>query len=202
MSEYYQNGNFRQEAPYYFGEFTEMVNAGLIRNVKSVATTRREKFRIVVTENFGGDRKKVAELLGFSDPSLISRYLTLKGKSKKNIGNKLARKIERISRRAEFWLDTPLAQNTDAPLLGVNEAPAQYKPLRAEDGLIFDRDAVAALPPVAKAQIEGFIAGTIIRATTATYGKTAPERAKRAWRGAAQGGPTDEKAAGRRRKKK
>jgi len=68
---------------------------------RSIYQVRRENLLDVIGRRFAGNKSAAAEALRFTQPTLIYRYLS----GKKQIGAKLARKMERIAQEPEFWLD-------------------------------------------------------------------------------------------------
>jgi hypothetical protein len=79
--------------------------AWLTLGVKSIYETRRENLRAIIEEVFRGDRTAFAQAVGFDTPNFVSRLLSKSEKNLKNIGPKLARKIEAAASRPENWLD-------------------------------------------------------------------------------------------------
>lgn len=79
-------------------------NAMFNARVRGIQQIRRENLRQIILDEFDGSQGKFAAAMGFEQPNLVSRLLST-GKSAKNIGDKLARKIERVAKKPEFWMD-------------------------------------------------------------------------------------------------
>ncbi len=74
--------------------------------MRDIYEIRRENLHTVLDDDFHGSRKTMAERLEFEQPALLSRYLSTRPDTAKNIGPNLARKIEQIARRPTNWMDT------------------------------------------------------------------------------------------------
>ncbi|AZR95121.1 hypothetical protein BBB39_16185 [Bordetella trematum] len=69
--------------------------------MKSIKRIRQENFARAVDEHCKGSQTAAAEALGYSTPSLVSRYAT----GAKDIGDKTARKIEAAFDYPAYWMD-------------------------------------------------------------------------------------------------
>lgn len=69
--------------------------------MKSISDIRRENLTEVIRRYFDDNQTRMAERMG-QQQSVISRWV----KGHRNVGNASARKIEEISGRPKFWLDT------------------------------------------------------------------------------------------------
>lgn len=98
--------------------------------MKNVYVVRRENLRLAIDKQFQGNSSSLAEQLGFQQPSLIYRYLS--EKSPKQIGQRMARKIERVAALPENWMDVDHAGEM-GPEQRVAQSVGQYKvtPARA-----------------------------------------------------------------------
>lgn len=86
--------------------------------MKSIKEIRKENFAKAIDERCDGNQSVAAERLGYSTPSLVSRYAT----GAKDIGDKAARKMEVVFGYPENWMDT--SRNS-----GPDEAPGGLTPL-------------------------------------------------------------------------
>jgi hypothetical protein len=78
--------------------------------MQSCEETRRQNLQRILDEDFpppgrGQLKRANDERFKFADQSLLSRLLS-RNKSRKPIGEKLARTIEKKSARPQYWLDT------------------------------------------------------------------------------------------------
>jgi SOS-response transcriptional repressor LexA len=100
----YQNGNSRQAISLplrcIYRNGNGWSDAG---TVKSIYQTRRENLAELIRESFDGKQARFADAMEF-EPSFVSRLLSTTS-SAKNIGNNLARQIERKGSKPEHWLD-------------------------------------------------------------------------------------------------
>ncbi len=87
---------------------------------KSITQVRRDNLERLINERFGGRKKDFADAMNYSQPGLVSRYLSTKPGTKKNIGSTVARKIELVCKLPENWMDSP------HPGTGVMEPAAAY----------------------------------------------------------------------------
>ncbi len=69
----------------------------------NIQDIRRQNLRAVIEAEFGGVPARLARALG-CQPTSISR-LTSSAASKRNMGEKMARDIERVSGRPDGWMD-------------------------------------------------------------------------------------------------
>jgi SOS-response transcriptional repressor LexA len=96
--------------------------------MRSAKEIRRLNFVDAVTRLCDGSQTKAADLLGYSTPSLVSRYAS----GAKDIGDGTARKVEEAFGLDLYWLDTDHAsQHAAVQALGADippsiEAPAAY----------------------------------------------------------------------------
>jgi hypothetical protein len=74
---------------------------------RSIYAIRRDNLKRLIRARFANVPARIAEVLGFRSRPLIYRYLA--DLKPKNIGFRLARRIERIGRRPAHWLDRPQA---------------------------------------------------------------------------------------------
>lgn len=89
---------------------------------KNISQVRRDNLERLIKERFAGRRKAFADALGFQ-PALVSRYLSTKPNTRKNIGGALARKIELVCKLPENWMDAP---HGEAAVLAAMETAAPY----------------------------------------------------------------------------
>lgn len=88
--------------------------------VRTAKTIRRENFQRLVREVWGDHRALAANDLGFEQPQLVTRLIG-SGKSRKDIGDALARKIETAARKTGAawvtpgWLDLPHDEVAPSP---------------------------------------------------------------------------------------
>lgn len=73
--------------------------------MRSIYDARQENFRTLIGEAFGGSQASAATALEMEQPSFISRLLSTNPDTRKNIGAKLARKIEMAAAKPLYWLD-------------------------------------------------------------------------------------------------
>jgi SOS-response transcriptional repressor LexA len=83
--------------------------------VKSIHDTRRENLRLLIDRQFGGSQTQLAQAVGLGQPSFVSRLLTDNEGTRKNIGNRLARRVEQSLGLSPNWLDTPDAGAQTGP---------------------------------------------------------------------------------------
>ena len=69
--------------------------------MKSISDVRRDNLIEVIRRYFDDNQTRMAERMG-QQQSVISRWV----KGHRNVGNSSARKIEEISGRPQYWLDT------------------------------------------------------------------------------------------------
>ncbi|WP_395490859.1 helix-turn-helix domain-containing protein [Cedecea davisae] len=69
--------------------------------MKSISDIRRENLTEVIRRYFDDNQTRMAESMGVQQ-SVISRWV----KGHRNVGNSSARKIEEVSGRPKYWLDT------------------------------------------------------------------------------------------------
>lgn len=112
--------------------------------MKSVYENRRENLRAIIVERYRGKQKAFAELMGWDNPSLVSRHLSVKPGTAKPIGYKVARKIEDRLQLPEMWLDAEHQPSPDDP-----------------DHLTYDRARYARLPGPVREEISWYIAQKI-----------------------------------------
>lgn len=75
--------------------------------MKSTYEVRRDKVRRLIATRFNNRKVDFADAIGLNQPSLVSRYVSDKPGTAKNIGDELARKIEKAFDKPEFWMDNP-----------------------------------------------------------------------------------------------
>ena len=75
--------------------------------MKSIHDTRRDNLRELIADRFGGSQTKFAKEVGLQQPSFVSRLLTDREPTRKNIGHRLARRIESALALSPNWLDDP-----------------------------------------------------------------------------------------------
>ena len=73
----------------------------MLRDINSI---RRINAARIVEEIFGGDLKKAADRLD-TQPSFVGRITREEAAGKRGIGDKLARKLEKIAKKPANWLD-------------------------------------------------------------------------------------------------
>jgi hypothetical protein len=83
--------------------------------LKSIHDTRRENLRALIDRRFGGSQTQLAQAVGLGQPSFVSRLLTENEGTRKNIGNRLARRVEAALGLSPNWLDTPEAGASTGP---------------------------------------------------------------------------------------
>jgi SOS-response transcriptional repressor LexA len=83
--------------------------------LKSIHDTRRENLRALIDRRFGGSQTQLAQAVGLGQPSFVSRLLTENEGTRKNIGNRLARRVEEALGLSPNWLDTPDAAAQGVP---------------------------------------------------------------------------------------
>ncbi|OZI44504.1 hypothetical protein CEK29_07180 [Bordetella genomosp. 5] len=71
--------------------------------MKSIKEIRRDNLARAIDLRCDGNQTRAALLLGYSTPSLVSRYTT----SAKDIGDRAARKMEEVFGLPANWMDTP-----------------------------------------------------------------------------------------------
>jgi SOS-response transcriptional repressor LexA len=103
--------------------------------LKSIHDTRRENLRALIDRRFGGSQTQLAQAVGLGQPSFVSRLLTENEGTRKNIGNRLARRVEAALGLSPNWLDTPDAGAPTEPRynldldLGFDLVPGQARRL-------------------------------------------------------------------------
>ena len=70
-----------------------------------ISEIRLQNLGIIIKEDFGGVKTRLADKLGIESTYLSRFYAT--GDNKRNIGSKFARKIEKAAGRPEYWMDQP-----------------------------------------------------------------------------------------------
>lgn len=73
--------------------------------MQSVYVTRQHNLRELIDQAFGRSQIQFATAMGWGNPSLVSRLLSVNPDSRKNIGSKMARDIERVAGKPANWLD-------------------------------------------------------------------------------------------------
>ncbi len=68
--------------------------------------TRRANLRWLIDNHYGGVSANLAKDLRIQ-ASQISRVFSLNPKNQRNIGTKLARAVEQVTRKSQGWLDEP-----------------------------------------------------------------------------------------------
>ncbi|WAL81504.1 LexA family transcriptional repressor [Pandoraea sp. XJJ-1] len=103
--------------------------------MKSIEEIRRRNFASAVSEKCGNSQTTAADQLGYSTPSLVSRYIS----GAKPIGKGTARKIESTFGYPEFWMDVEHSGRTD-------EQPNVTLPLPADKGNVLVYEDPSDLP--------------------------------------------------------
>jgi hypothetical protein len=120
----------------------------------SLAENRKRRLRLLISQY--GTQKALAEVCGFGSDNYLSQLLT----PSKPFGEKVARKIERATRKPEKWLDADDA---------TDEAPPSLWPF-GFDRMLWDR-----LPPAKQRELENsflqMILGASVQEATATSRK-------------------------------
>ncbi|WP_026641140.1 S24 family peptidase [Bordetella petrii] len=83
--------------------------------MKSIKEIRKENFAKAIDEKCGGNQSLAAEELGYSTPSLVSRYAT----GAKDIGDKAARKMETVFGYPRNWMDSDHRAEADEAQAGL-----------------------------------------------------------------------------------
>jgi SOS-response transcriptional repressor LexA len=85
-----------------FGQMSDSEAMSLENNIYTI---RRSNLRLVVKARFGNSPTRLGEALGIKHANYVSRLLSVSPRTKKNIGNELARRIERVCGLPANWLD-------------------------------------------------------------------------------------------------
>lgn len=72
--------------------------------MQGIHDTRRDNLKTIIREDFSNSQTKIAAALEIR-ANYVSRLLSGNPQSRKNIGDELARKIERVASRPRFWMD-------------------------------------------------------------------------------------------------
>ncbi len=104
-----------------------------------IKAIRRKNLLNVIEEKYDGVKKRLATDLDIADTQL-THIFSKNPKSKRNIGNKLARKVELVAGYPEFWMDKDHA-NDDIdtfriPLIeprDIDVANTEWKPTSSEE---------------------------------------------------------------------
>lgn len=78
-------------------------NAGSNKIMKDVLETRRENLKLIINTRFGGVGVRMAEAMGWEKPALI--YQLSSTNRPKPMGEKLARRIEKVAGKPDFWME-------------------------------------------------------------------------------------------------
>ena len=95
--------------------------------MRGIAEIRRSNLANLLEEVYRGNQTRFADAMGFKKPSLVSRYLSLNPRTSKPIGAKLARRIETLHRKREFWMDQD-HQQARMPFVAYNVNPVPRQP--------------------------------------------------------------------------
>jgi hypothetical protein len=74
--------------------------------MKSIYDIRRDNLRALIANRFGGSQTALARTVGLNQASFVSRLVTAREFTRKNIGNRLARRIEAALSLPPNSLDT------------------------------------------------------------------------------------------------
>ena len=79
--------------------------------MRGINDIRQDNLRRIIRDVFGGNQSRLADRIAKEQPtfqpSFVSRLLSTNPNTRKNIGDSLARRIERIAEKPENWMDQP-----------------------------------------------------------------------------------------------
>jgi hypothetical protein len=108
--------------------------------MKSLYDIRRDNVRQLVEARFGGSQTRLAKAVGLAQPSFVSRLLTDRSGTRKNIGHRLARRIEaalKLSPNSLDSLDALGRRAVERPPLAVRASAHDEKFYRSLDEPLF-----------------------------------------------------------------
>ena len=92
--------------------------------MRDIHALRRDNLRALLEKKYKGRRRALLEALDIGQPNFLSRLLSGNKKTGKNVGSRLARRIEQVAGKPANWLDTDHSRTV------AREPGAQYNAAR------------------------------------------------------------------------